>query len=295
MSHDLFMVLVGVMFGLANVIPGVSGGTIAVVFGIYERLIGVIADFRHQWKKELRFLITFGLGAGIGILIFGKLMNWVLTNYPSLAQSFFIGVILGSIPMIAKKTLYQGKKLRVGVSNVLPGLITLGAMIVMAVMGTGDQSATEMTGSYFSQCVRLVIWGIVAMSCMIIPGISGSFVMLLLGTYTTITTAISEFNFVILIPIALGCAVGILGGAKVIKFLLQRYPQATYFTILGLVVGSIPVLLKNVFWEKGVFTFQFTPEFAVAIVTLLIGALLAYFLGSRVKEQAKPEKDTETC
>ena len=139
MSHDLFMVLVGVMFGLANVIPGVSGGTIAVVFGIYERLIGVIADFRHQWKKELRFLITFGLGAGIGILIFGKLMNWVLTNYPSLAQSFFIGVILGSIPMIAKKALYQGKKLRVGVSNVLPGLITLGAMIVMAAMGTGDQ------------------------------------------------------------------------------------------------------------------------------------------------------------
>ena len=190
MSHDLFMVLVGVMFGLANVIPGVSGGTIAVVFGIYERLIGVIADFRHQWKKELRFLIAFGLGAGIGILIFGKLMNWVLTNYPSLAQSFFIGVILGSIPMIAKKALYQGKKLRVGVSNVLPGLITLGAMIVMAAMGTGDQSATEMTGSYFSQCVRLVVWGVVAMSCMIIPGISGSFVMVLMGAYGVVIGAV---------------------------------------------------------------------------------------------------------
>lgn len=245
MSHDLFMVLVGVMFGLANVIPGVSGGTIAVVFGIYERLIGVIADFRHQWKKELRFLITFGLGAGIGILIFGKLMNWVLTNYPSLAQSFFIGVILGSIPMIAKKALYQGKKLRVGVSNVLPGLITLGAMIVMAVMGTGDQSATEMTGSYFSQCVRLVIWGIVAMSCMIIPGISGSFVMVLMGAYGAVIGTVAKLTSAplsampLVIPFGIGCLIGLFGCAKLIKWLLAHCEMATYSAILGFVIGSV--------------------------------------------------------
>lgn len=245
MSHDLFMVLVGLMFGLANVIPGVSGGTIAVVFGVYERLIGVIADFRHQWRKELRFLITFCLGAGIGILIFGRLMDWVLTHYPSLANSFFVGVILGSLPMIAQKALLQDKKLTLKLSNLLPGLLTLALMAVMALVGTGDRSASEITGSYLSQCVRLVIWGVVAMSCMIIPGISGSFVMVLMGAYGIVIGAValltsSPFSALpLLIPFGIGCLIGLFGCAKLIRWLLERYEMPTYSAILGFVIGSV--------------------------------------------------------
>lgn len=245
MSHDLFMVLVGLMFGLANVIPGVSGGTIAVVFGVYERLIGVIADFRHQWRKELRFLITFFLGAGIGILIFGRLMDWVLTHYPSLANSFFVGVILGSLPMIAKKALQKGGRLSLRAANLLPGLVTLALMVVMAASGTGDRSATEITGSYFSQCVRLVIWGVVAMSCMIIPGISGSFVMVLMGAYGVVIGAVALLTsspieaMPLLIPFGIGCLIGLFGCAKLIRWLLEKYEMPTYSAILGFVIGSV--------------------------------------------------------
>lgn len=245
MSHDLFMVLVGLMFGLANVIPGVSGGTIAVVFGVYERLIGVIADFRHQWKKELRFLITFCLGAGIGVLIFGRLMDWVLTHYPSLANSFFVGVILGSLPMIAKKALQKGGRLSLRASNLLPGLVTLALMVAMTVSGTGDKSASEITGSYFSQCVRLLIWGVVAMSCMIIPGISGSFVMVLMGAYGVVIGAVALLTsspleaMPLIIPFGIGCLIGLFGCAKLIRWLLEKYEMPTYSAILGFVIGSV--------------------------------------------------------
>ena len=245
MSHDLFAVLAGVLFGLANVIPGVSGGTIAVVFGVYERLIGILADIRHMWRKELRFLITFGLGAGVGILAFGKLMNWALTRYPSLANCFFIGVILGSLPMIARKALFQGKTLTLRASNLLPSLLTLGLMIAMAVANPGDGTSAEMSGSYVSRCVRLLVWGAVSMSCMIIPGISGSFVMVLLGAYGVVIGAVAQLTSAplgalpVLIPFGVGCLIGLFGCAKLIRWLLARHEMLTYSAILGFVIGSV--------------------------------------------------------
>ena len=110
MMQHLFFILAGILFGLANVIPGVSGGTMAVVFGVYERLIGILSDPIKGIKKEWKFLIVFGLGAGIGILAFGKLMNWVLERYPAQAAMFFIGVILGSLPMLFRNAFMPGGK-----------------------------------------------------------------------------------------------------------------------------------------------------------------------------------------
>ena len=106
----LYFVLACVVFGLANVIPGVSGGTMAVVFGIYERLLSVLSDPLHNIKKEWKFLVTFAIGLAIGILAFGKLMNWALVNYPAQSAMFFIGVILGSIPMLFKSSFLPGGK-----------------------------------------------------------------------------------------------------------------------------------------------------------------------------------------
>ena len=122
----LYFVLAGVVFGLANVIPGVSGGTMAVVFGIYERLLSVLSDPLHNIKKEWKFLVTFAIGLAIGILAFGKLMNWALVNYPAQSAMFFIGVILGSIPMLFK-------------SSFLPGGKGIGAGIMLALIMEGSR------------------------------------------------------------------------------------------------------------------------------------------------------------
>ncbi|MDD6237631.1 MAG: DUF368 domain-containing protein [Clostridiales bacterium] len=290
MMNYLYVFFAGVVIGIANIIPGVSGGTMAVVMNIFDRLIEAISNIRKEWKKNILFLVMIGLGAGVGILLFANLISYCRDHFPVATNFFFVGLIVGSIPMVYKRATADSFK----AFHLIPFAAALGIMIFTVVFVPGNTSAV-MTELNVMNFILLFLASVLAAACMIIPGISGSFVMLLLGTYTTITTAISDFNLVILIPIVLGCAVGILGGAKVIKFLLQRYPQATYFTILGLVVGSIPVLLKNVFWIKGVFTFRFDPEFAVAVLTLIIGALLAYFLGSRVKEPEKSEKEPEAC
>ena len=126
MFQYAFLFVAGVVFGLANVIPGVSGGTMAVVFGIYERLIGLIADFRKKWKQELGFIIPLGLGAALAILLGGKAMDWVLENHPALANSFFLGVIVGSLPMLVSKTFRAGKRTwKVNAGNVIPFFVTL--------------------------------------------------------------------------------------------------------------------------------------------------------------------------
>ncbi len=243
MKEHILNLIAGIVFGLANVIPGVSGGTMAVVFGVYERLIGLIANLRERFKKELPFIAFFGVGAAIGIVAFGKAMKWVLENYPIVANAFFIGVILGSIPMLAKMTFKGGKTWIVNWKNVVPGLITLAIMIPMAMAGD-DSAAKEtaqasMEGSLLLNMVKWMLGGVLAASCMIIPGVSGSFVMLLIGLYGTIISAVADLNMVVLIPFAIGALIGLLYCAKLIKWLLKKYEMPTYSAILGFVLGSI--------------------------------------------------------
>ncbi len=243
MLHHLYILVAGIVFGLANVIPGVSGGTMAVVFGLYERLIDLVANLRTKWRKELPFILVFGLGAGVGILAFGKLMKWILANYPTEANAFFIGIILGSIPMLVRLTFKQGKKWHVSLANILPMLITFGIMIPMALADTSGAKeaavAAQVTHFDLGYSLMCVLYGVIAISTMIIPGISGSFVMLLMGFYGTIIGAVADLNFLVLIPFAIGCLIGLLSVTKLIKWLLAKYAEPSYSAILGFVFGSI--------------------------------------------------------
>jgi len=258
MLHHLYILVAGVVFGLANVIPGVSGGTMAVVFGVYERLINLIANLRTRWRKELPFILVFGVGAGVGIVLFAKLMGWVLDNHSAEANAFFIGVILGSIPILVNYTFRQtsrrtgSRSWRFTPGNIIPLIVTFAIMIPMALAGENTDEAKEAAkaaaqaaegaaGGGFSllNALLCVLYGVIAVSTMIIPGISGSFVMLLIGFYETVITAVYTFNLAVLIPFALGCVIGLFTVAKLIKWLLAKYPRPTYSAILGFVLGSI--------------------------------------------------------
>ncbi len=243
MKGHIFHLVAGIVFGLANVIPGVSGGTMAVVFGVYERLISLIANIRTRWRQELPFILFFGVGAGIGIVGFGKLMKWVLNNYPVAANAFFIGVILGSLPMLVKMTFKGKKRWKVNWKNIVPGLITLAIMIPMALAGDDSEAKAaaqaNMDGNLILNMIKWLLGGVLASSCMIIPGISGSFVMLLVGLYGTIIAAVADLNFLVLIPFAIGAVIGLLYCAKLIKWLLKKYSRSAYSAILGFVLGSI--------------------------------------------------------
>ena len=255
MMQSLYFVLAGLVFGLANVIPGVSGGTMAVVFGIYERLIGILSDPIHNIKKEWKFLCAFAVGLVIGVLAFGKLMNWLLSHYPAQSAMFFIGVILGSLPMLFKNAFMpKGRQggVQITAGTVIAFLVGLGVMIPMIVAGNTDEAKAAakagavMANANVGQILLMLVYGVIASSTMIIPGISGSFVMLLLGVYGTIMAAVAALTssqilnaILLLLPFGIGVVLGLVFCSKGIKYLLKNHPAPTYATILGFVLGSI--------------------------------------------------------
>lgn len=272
---------IGIIFGIANVIPGVSGGTIAVVFNVYDRLINVITLNLKKIVKEWKFLVPLALGAVVGVILFSKLISLLFTRFPVQTNWFFIGIILGSIPMIYSRIIepakiisddesetIQDKKKIPYVSSFISCVVALAVMIVMTfsdVAEAGNVVYTELTGSLG---FRVFIGLALAAIAMIIPGISGSFLMLVVGVYSTIITAIADFNIPILLIGSFGALSGLLFGAGLVRFLMNRVPSQTYGAILGLVLGSILVIFPG---------FGSIPVFAVSMLCAFAGFAISYF------------------
>jgi len=277
----LWLVLAGAVFGIANVIPGVSGGTLAVVMNVYDRLIDSIANFRKHLKQSLRFLLPFLTGTGVAILLFSKLVKFLLERFPIQVNFFFIGLILGSIPMIAGKAL---KNIKVRPAHIVCLLLGLGVMAGMFFLSPNESTAVE-TQLSVPLFFMLLVSGFIAAVTMIIPGISGSLMLLVLGMYNTVITAVSDLgkldNILILLPFGFGVLIGLFAGTKLISICLRKAPKVTYCLILGLVIGS----LLPVFAELG---FVFSTGGLVACGFLLIGAALAFFM-SREKNAAEAD------
>ena len=235
-------VIFGAIVGVANIIPGVSGGTMAVILKIYDRLIETLS--LKNVKKNLPFIIPLGIGAAVGIVLFSKAIEFLLGNYPMATNFTFMGLILGSIPMIFQRA--RGEKMEA--KGMVSFLVALVVMVVIALLKPAESNAVLA----LTPLNLLILFGASAIStfAMILPGISGSFVMLVLGVYTTVLTSISGvFTWPIdgatwhcvgmLIPVGLGCIVGLIFGSKLVDVLIRKQPHATYFAILGLVVGSL--------------------------------------------------------
>ncbi len=226
---------VGIILGVANIIPGVSGGTMAVVFGVYDRLIGAITlNLKRLWK-ELPFLLPLGAGLLVGIVGFSRLVTWLFSAWPAQTNFFFLGIILGSVPFIYGRA--KGSGFTAG-SWAAAGL-GMAAMVLMYLLDSGEEAAAASVRATPGLMLYLGAMGFVAAVTMIIPGISGSFVLLILGAYGMILQAVSDMNLVLLMPVAAGVIAGLLLGAQLVRFLLSRFHGLTYGAILGLVIGSL--------------------------------------------------------
>lgn len=262
----LINVLKGMAIGVSNIIPGVSGGTMAVVLGLYDKLISSINNIFKDFKNNFIFLLQIGIGAGLGILLFSKLLSYLLNTYSNQTNFFFIGLILGSCPLLFNKA--REKKSRP--VDYICFVIGFGILALMAIFKDVEGTSAiirELSGSVFLQ---LTLAGIVAAAAMILPGLSGSFILLLMGLYNTIVTAVSELNVMLLIPVAIGVIIGIVSMTKVIGWLFEKYTQQTYFFILGLVLASIFSIYPG---------FAFNMTGVISIVTLIIGFGCAYAIG----------------
>ncbi len=293
------LVGIGICMGAANIIPGVSGGTIAFIFGIYADLIRAIKLFdfevlkmacRRQWKKLLdyfpwRFLAAILSGVVLAIFSFAKLMSWLLQYQPVPTFAFFFGLILATAPVIGR-TIKQWN----------PSVVALGIISTIGMYFFVGMVPVNTPDSLWF----LFLCGAIAVSTMILPGISGSFVLVILGKYQYIIDCISHRDIVPLGVVALGCAVGILIFIRILNWLLNRYHDQTLVVLAGMVLGSLRKVwpwketLKVTVSSKGKIIpieqinqlpAEFSPEVVLAVILFVLGLLLAWNLGGRSESQ----------
>jgi putative membrane protein len=242
MKDKIFLVLKGFLLGIANIIPGVSGGTLAITLGIYNDLIGAISHFFKNLKKNLGLLIPLGIGMVAALLLGSKVVTYCLDKFTLPTTLFFIGLIVGGIPLLTKKL--KGNKTKP--LNLAVFLLTFSIVMIMTFLNAGN-NAVDLTNMSVIKFLILIVVGMVAAATMVIPGVSGSFVLMLLGYYIPVVgtvgnlTNFSELghNLLILAPFGIGVALGIVGIAKLIEFLLKKYEVPTYYGIIGFVTSSV--------------------------------------------------------
>ena len=274
---NIILMIKGVVIALANIIPGVSGGTLMITLGVYEQIIDIISHPFKNLKNNWKFILFIGIGAVLGILGFSKLISYCLDKFPLATPIFFIGLILGGLPLLFRK----GKvKENIKVSNIIIFLITFGIVLAFAIIrnnGVGDTAVTLTTN--FKGISLLFLVGMVAASSMIIPGISGSLMLMLLGYYDPIIKVVSNLtkfdmlgeNLKVLVPFGLGVIIGIVLVAKLIEYLLKKFEIKTYFGVIGFVLASIIAIIIPLF--KVEFN---VIELIVGLVLMIIGSFITF-------------------
>lgn len=236
--QNLLLTLKGMAMGAADVVPGVSGGTIAFISGIYEELIDSLNNFNLKaltlWRKEgtpalwnhLNGTFFLFLFAGIGISIFtlSKAVIYLLEAYPVMLWSFFFGLIIASVWMVGKSV----KKWSVGT------IISLVIGIAIAFWISSIQTTVSVDAKWY-----IVLSGAIAICAMILPGISGSFILILMGSYHIVYGAIGDVDLPIISLFAIGCVIGLLSFARVLKFLFTRFKDITITLLTGFMIGSL--------------------------------------------------------
>ena len=291
--QHIFIILKGMAMGVAELVPGVSGGTIAFVAGIYEEFIGTINNvnlktlklwrtegFTSFWKAlNGNFLGSLLLGMAISILSFTKLIKWLLENEPIPIWSFFFGLVVASIIVVAKAI----KKWNVATIT----LLIVGAIVAYFITTLPPSTNTESLSFIFFS-------GALAICAMILPGISGAYILVLLGAYKPVIDALHDKNFKVLITMALGMAFGILSFAKALKWMFEHHKNITLAVLTGFILGSLnkiwpwKIILETktignkviVLKDKNVMPFEFDGEHQLlyAILAAIIGFSLIFIL-----------------
>lgn len=285
----------GIFIGIANIIPGVSGGTLALSMGIYDKLIGAVSNFLKDWKRSVLILFPIAIGCGIGIVGFTYAIEYLLSVHTFVTCMAFIGLILGGLPVLVKqlKMKLSQRGGSIGFSGILCFLLLFAFAVLLPLMGSEETSMTALASSP-TLIVLMFFIGIIASATMVIPGVSGSMVLMILGYYygiidsiKTFLEALKTFDFpvmmdrcLILAPFGIGVLLGIFLIAKLITFLFERYGVQTYCAILGLVLSS-PFAI---FYNTGLFTQLGDLNMMILASGILFaaaGGVVSYFLGER--------------
>ena len=277
----------GFIMGIANIIPGVSGGTLAIILGIYERLLEAISHFFKNFKDNLKFLIPVFLGIGVSLITMSNIIDYSYKHYPLPTTIFFVGLVLGGIPLLINKT--KKEKTKNKVVNIIAFILTFSLVLIMAFADKIFGSSKEVILSNMSLVgyIKVLLVGCIASATMIIPGVSGSLVLMLLGYYYPVISLIKDLthfnnligNGIILGVFGIGVLLGLVLIAKLLEYLFKKHAKATYYGVLGFIFASLIAIPASSF--KVITNNISVAHIIISIITLLSGMFIAYKLGEK--------------
>lgn len=277
MKEKLILFIKGIVLGVAFVIPGVSGGTLAVLLGIYEELIEAASNFYKNmvnFKKYFMYLLPIGLGIIFSVAVFAKLIKFGLDKAPIITILIFLGMIIGGIPALVRNV--KGTKINLkDMTLMLVGLIIVISMLIFH----KSNSNVVLTNMSITGYITLFLVGAIAAVTMVVPGISGSFTLMLIGYYEPVLNLVNDItsfknlgpNLILIFTFMLGVFIGIIFISKIIEWCLKHYKRETYYAIIGFVLSSI----ISVIYEVSKFPFNLT-HLIIGIVLLVINTVLVY-------------------
>jgi putative membrane protein len=283
----------GLAFGVTQLVPGVSGGTVAIIMGFYGQLLESVNHFGKDRRKHTKFLAPFLLGIAAGILVFSSIINFLLINYSLTTMSFFIGLIVGIIPPVYAKIKIPGQMLRPGeIALILVPVLALAA--VSHIRGAAPSEPAAVIGSAGPPYLLFIfVAGVIAAAALVTPGVSGSFILLLMGAYDVIIYSVSSVRHLlgditdtalwldilkIMLPFALGVVAGGLSMARLIEKLLRDFHRVMYLIILGLLLGSVYALLNNpAVYQSGVGALSVV----ISALAFVAGCVLSCVIGKK--------------
>lgn len=288
MKNSIILMLKGFFMGIANVIPGVSGGTIALIVGIYEDFIGAINHFFSNFKKNLKFLLPIVIGMGLAILTLSKVIDHCYNEFPIAVTLFFMGLVIGGVPLIIKNiknTKEKNKKINLPIAIFTFSLVILFAIAPVLFNLEYEVSFVNMG---ILEYILLFIVGVVASATMVIPGISGSLVLMLLGYYYPIIKTIKNLtdfsnifsNGIVLFVFGMGILIGIVLISKLLEYLFKNYKKTTYYGVIGFILASILAIPISTVINISSININVI-EIIIGIICLAIGAVISYFLGEK--------------
>ena len=265
----------GIFMGIADAIPGVSGGTIALLLGIYEELISTISGlninllidlkqngFKSFWKKlNGNFLVTLIVGIGISLIFFIKISSKLLNDYPMFIWSFFLGLIIATVYVIFKliKTWDY--------INIISAFATI--ILSSTLSSISINSSDEISLTYILVC------GIIASSAMILPGISGSLILVIMGVYKVLIDSVNNLEISIIFTFIIGAITGLISFSKILSWLFNNYKNLTYSIMLGLVIGSIGKVWP---WKQNEMVQLANLDIIFSVILVIIGFFMIFII-----------------
>ena len=301
MITNILTFLKGLLFGASNLIPGMSGGTMLVITNIYDKLLDSIANIFKKFKNVIIFLLIFGIGALIGILGGAKLINITLKYAPLPTATFFAGIIIGSIPFLAKPVIHK-INLKYCFAFLLGVIAVISLMLVGFFLKGNTTTSIENITLDFKDYLLLFISGFIGCALMLIPGVSGVLMLVVFNYYGTFMQALDNIThfsmnnyhnvILIILPVGFGILCGIIPASKLLSFIFKKFPIGSYFSILGFVIASIAVIFFNVNYnQEGAIN---TLQIVLACITLPIGFTISFLLSIyKMKMDKKKEENNE--